>query len=102
MIIYGVYIVSKSGGLIFNLDNNVPRIEHEKTFTYPLDLMLDYNPKKVSVVFNRKDGINGKEFKLIYFSISFLNKLVTKTCSWSRFGGCKWGSSKWRHHGRWS
>lgn len=58
MIIYGVYIVSKSGGLIFNLDNNVPRIEHEKTFTYPLDLMLDYNPKRVTVVFNRKDGIN--------------------------------------------
>ncbi|XP_061388921.1 trafficking protein particle complex subunit 4 [Musca vetustissima] len=58
MIIYGVYIVSKSGGLIFNLDNNVPRIEHEKTFSYPLDLMLDYNPKKVSVAFNRKDGIN--------------------------------------------
>uniref|UniRef100_A0A1A9UYL4 Trafficking protein particle complex subunit n=1 Tax=Glossina austeni TaxID=7395 RepID=A0A1A9UYL4_GLOAU len=58
MIIYGVYIVSKSGGLIFNLDNNVPRIEHEKTFTYPLDIILDYSPKKVSVVFNRKDGIN--------------------------------------------
>ncbi|XP_017057339.1 trafficking protein particle complex subunit 4 [Drosophila ficusphila] len=58
MIIYGVYIVSKSGGLIFNLDNNVPRIEHEKTFTYPLDLVLDYDSKKVSVSFNRKDGIN--------------------------------------------
>ncbi|EDW80419.1 uncharacterized protein Dwil_GK18753 [Drosophila willistoni] len=58
MIIYGVYIVNKSGGLIFNLDNNVPRIEHEKTFTYPLDLVLDYDAKKVSVAFNRKDGIN--------------------------------------------
>ncbi|EDW37374.1 GL25559 [Drosophila persimilis] len=58
MIIYGVYIVSKSGGLIFNLDNHVPRIEHEKTFTYPLDLVLDYDSKKVSVAFNRKDGIN--------------------------------------------
>lgn len=64
MIIYGVYIVSKSGGLIFNLDNNANmlRIEHEKTFTYPLDIILDYSPKKVSVVFNRKDGINGKLF----------------------------------------
>lgn len=59
MIIYGVYIVSKSGGLIFNQDNNVPRIEHEKTFTYPLDVVLDYSSKKVTVVFNRKDGIDG-------------------------------------------
>ncbi|XP_030377090.1 trafficking protein particle complex subunit 4 [Scaptodrosophila lebanonensis] len=58
MIIYGVYIVSKSGGLIFNLDNNVPRIEHERVFTYPLELVLDYDAKKVSVSFNRKDGIN--------------------------------------------
>ncbi|XP_011178573.1 trafficking protein particle complex subunit 4 [Zeugodacus cucurbitae] len=58
MIIYGVYIVSKSGGLIYNLDSNVPRIEQERSFTYPIDLMLDYDPKKVSVVFNKKDGIN--------------------------------------------
>ena len=65
MIIYGVYIVSKSGGLIFNLDNNVPRIEHEKTFSYPLDLVLDYEPKKVSVSFNCKDGINGNCFKCL-------------------------------------
>lgn len=61
MIIYGVYIVSKSGGLIFNLDNNVPRIEHEKMFNYPLDIVLDYTPNKVSVAFNRKDGINSKK-----------------------------------------
>jgi len=70
MIIFGVYIVSKSGGLIFNLDNNVPRIEHEKTFTYPLDLVLDYDPKKVSVVFNRKDGINGRRLLLFFTIIS--------------------------------
>lgn len=60
MIIYGVYIVSKSGGLIFNHDHNIPRIENEKTFSYPIDLVLDYDPKKVSVVFGQKDGINGK------------------------------------------
>ncbi|XP_037957843.1 trafficking protein particle complex subunit 4 [Teleopsis dalmanni] len=58
MIIYGVYIVSKSGGLIFNLDNNVPRIEHEKSFTYPLDIVLDYDSKKVTVAFNKKESIN--------------------------------------------
>ena len=59
MIIYGVYIVSKSGGLIFNLDDNISRIENEKTFSYPIDLVLDYDLKRVSVVFGQKDGING-------------------------------------------
>lgn len=60
MVIYGVYIVSKSGGLIFNHDHNIPRVETEKVFNYPIDLKLDYDPKKVSVAFGQKDGINGK------------------------------------------
>ncbi|KAL5280632.1 TRAPPC4 family protein [Megaselia abdita] len=59
MIIYGIFIVSKSGTLIFDLDYNIPRIENEKTFSYPLDLVLDYNdPKNVSVIFGQKDGIS--------------------------------------------
>lgn len=60
MVIYGVYIVSKSGGLIFNHDNKIPRIETEKVFNFPIDLKLDIDPKKVSVAFGQKDGINGK------------------------------------------
>lgn len=59
MVIYGVYIVSKSGGLIFNHDHNVPKVETEKVFSYPIDLTLEYDPKKVSVAFGQKDGING-------------------------------------------
>ena len=51
--------MSKSGGLIFNLDDNISRIENEKTFSYPIDLVLDYDLKRVSVVFGQKDGING-------------------------------------------
>lgn len=66
--IYGVYIVSKSGGLIFNLDHNIPKVENEKVFNYPIDLMLDYNdPKKVSVTFGQKEGINGKQVSLVIF-----------------------------------
>ncbi|XP_031623970.1 trafficking protein particle complex subunit 4 [Contarinia nasturtii] len=57
MVIHGVYIVSKSGGLIFNHDHSIPRIETEKVFNYPIDLKLDYDPKKVSVAFGQKDGI---------------------------------------------
>ena len=59
MVIHGVYIVSKSGGLIFNHDNNIPRVETEKVFNYPIDLKLEYEAKKVSVAFGQKDGING-------------------------------------------
>ncbi|XP_033323816.2 trafficking protein particle complex subunit 4-like protein Trs23 [Megalopta genalis] len=58
MVIYGVYIVSKSGGLIFNHDHNVPRIENERVFNYPLDLKLRYENKKIVVSFGQKEGIN--------------------------------------------
>lgn len=60
MVIYGIYIVSKSGGLIFNHDHNVPKIENEKTFSYPLDIKLNYENKKVVVEFGQRDGIHGK------------------------------------------
>lgn len=58
MVIYGVYIVSKSGGLIFNHDHNVPKIETEKTFSYPLDVKLNFENKKIVVTFGQRDGIN--------------------------------------------
>lgn len=65
--IFGVYIVSKSGGLIFNLDHSVPKIETEKEFNYPIrDIMLDYSDKKVSVAFGQKDGINGKLYSTAF------------------------------------
>lgn len=60
MVIYGVYIVSKSGGLIFNYDHVIPKVETEKVFSYPIDITLDFDAKKVSVLFGQKDGINGK------------------------------------------
>ncbi|CAG4961689.1 unnamed protein product [Parnassius apollo] len=58
MVIYGVYIVSKSGGLIYNYDHNIPKVETEKTFGFPLDIKLQYENKKVVVVFGQRDGIN--------------------------------------------
>jgi len=57
MVIYGVYIVSKSGGLIFNHDHNVPKIEVEKSFNFPLDIKLNYENKKIVVAFGQRDGI---------------------------------------------
>lgn len=59
MVIYGIYIVSKSGGLIFNLDNVVLKVENERIFSYPLDIHLKYENKKVIVDFGQRDGIHG-------------------------------------------
>ena len=55
--IYGVYIISKSGGMIFNYDHNLPVIETEKTFSYPLDIKLSMEQKRLTVVFGERDGI---------------------------------------------
>lgn len=55
--IYNIFIVSKSGGLIYHYDHNVPLRETEKTFGYPLDIRLQQEHKRVSVVFGERDGI---------------------------------------------
>lgn len=81
MIIYGIFIVSKSGTLIFDLDYNIPRIENEKTFSYPLDLVLDYNdPKNAIVVFGQKEG----SFTRIPCSTNDVNiNIFSRNLSWS-------------------
>lgn len=72
MVIYGIYIVSKSGGLIFNHDHVVPKIETEKTFSYPLDIKLHYENKKITVEFGQRDGIHGINL-LLKISTCFAN-----------------------------
>ncbi|KAK2143149.1 hypothetical protein LSH36_873g00079 [Paralvinella palmiformis] len=57
MTIYSVYIINKGGGLIYQYDNNVPKIEVEKTFSYPLELTLKIHDEKVVVAFGQRDGI---------------------------------------------
>jgi len=55
--IFNIFIVSKSGGLIYHYDHNVPVTETEKTFGYPLDIKLELEHKRVAVVFGERDGI---------------------------------------------
>lgn len=81
MVIYGVYIVSKSGGLIFNHDHNIPKIEVEKSFNFPLDIKLSYENKKVVVVFGQRDGINGKVYPLLFVVIIFAIIQSEEKCS---------------------
>lgn len=59
MVIFSVYVVNKAGGLIYQYDNYVPRTEVEKTFSYPLDLVLKHHDEKVVVSFGQRDGIKG-------------------------------------------
>lgn len=92
MVIYGVYIVSKSGGLIFNHDHNVPRIENERTFNFPLDIKLNYENKKIVVSFGQKDGINGKTSLSLPKKFLYISRLtnVFVSCSGSCFNCSKW------------
>ena len=59
--IYSVYIISKSGGLIYNYDveSNFPLTEVEKTFSFPLDIVLEFNNQRLTVVFGQRDNIRG-------------------------------------------
>lgn len=57
MALYGVYIINRAGGLIYQYDHNVPKVESEKTFSYPLDLVLKLWDEKVVVAFGQRDGI---------------------------------------------
>lgn len=60
MAIYSVYIVNKAGGLIYQHDHNASRPEVEKTFSYPLELVLKIFDDKIVVAFGERDGIKGK------------------------------------------
>ena len=54
--VYYVFIVSKSGGLIFDYDH-VPAVETEKTYSYPLDIQLKFENNRVIVAFGERDGV---------------------------------------------
>lgn len=61
--VYSIYIISKSGGLIYNYDveSNFPNTEVEKTFSFPLDIKLEYNNQRIIVIFGHRDNIKGIE-----------------------------------------
>lgn len=59
--IYSIYIISKSGGLIYNYDveSNFPVTDVEKTFSYPLDIKLEFIKPRIIVGFGQRDNIRG-------------------------------------------
>ena len=60
---YGIYIINRAGGLIYQYDHNMPRVEVEKTFSYPLELVLKIFDEKVVVDFGQRDGIKGESVR---------------------------------------
>ena len=59
MVVYSVYIVSRGGSLIYDLDYFVPKTDVEKTFSYPLEIVLKVFDEKLTVDFGARDGIKG-------------------------------------------
>ena len=57
---FAIYIINRAGGLIYQHDHNLPKVEIEKTFSYPLELTLKIYDEKVVVGFGQRDGIKGK------------------------------------------
>uniref|UniRef100_A0A8C3XK29 Trafficking protein particle complex subunit n=1 Tax=Chelydra serpentina TaxID=8475 RepID=A0A8C3XK29_CHESE len=65
MAIFSVYVVNKAGGLIYQLDHYAPRSEAEKTFSFPLDLVLKLHDERVVVAFGQRDSIRGIKFVVL-------------------------------------
>lgn len=77
MAIFSVYVVNKAGGLIYQYDNYVPRTEVEKTFSYPLDLVLKHHDEKVIVSFGQRDGIKGNMAEPIAWTGATIKQVVS-------------------------
>ena len=55
--ISSVYLINKAGGLVYQRDSWLNELETEKTFGYPLGIVLKEVDDKVVVTFGEKDGI---------------------------------------------
>ncbi|KHN80525.1 Trafficking protein particle complex subunit 4 [Toxocara canis] len=56
MSIYQVFVINRAGSLIYDWDGKEDSVGVEKTFSYPLDIVLDVLDQKVTVVFGERDG----------------------------------------------
>lgn len=57
MVVYSLYIINKAGSLIYHYDHNIQRNEVEKTFSFPLEFVLDFIDDRLVVRFGEADGI---------------------------------------------
>ncbi|XP_002159518.2 trafficking protein particle complex subunit 4 [Hydra vulgaris] len=69
--ISSVYLINKAGGLVYQRDNWVNEVEIEKTFGYPLGMVLKEVDDKVIVTFGEKDGVK------VGYSLLSINGQIT-------------------------
>ncbi|CAG9535681.1 unnamed protein product [Cercopithifilaria johnstoni] len=74
MLIQHVFIINRAGSLIYDWDGKVDCTGVEKTFSYPLDIVLDIVDQKVTVVFGERDGIG------LRYTVSAVNGAPVQAC----------------------
>lgn len=59
MTIYSLFITNKAGSLIYYYEYTGPgsRLEYEKTFSYPLEIVLKVQDERVVIAFGERDGM---------------------------------------------
>lgn len=57
MSIYRIFIINRGGSLIYDWEGKSDAICVEKTFSYPVDIVLEVIDQRVTVVFGERDGI---------------------------------------------
>ncbi|VDK81076.1 unnamed protein product [Litomosoides sigmodontis] len=82
MLIQHVFIINRAGSLIYDWDGKVDYAGVEKTFSYPLDIVLDIVDQKVTVVFGERDGIG------LRYTVSAVNGATVQACK-VMFGGAE-------------
>ena len=55
--VYSVYIINKSGGLIYQKEHLIHENEVERTFKYPLGIQFKEMNERLMVAFGEKDGV---------------------------------------------
>lgn len=78
MAVVSIYIISKAGGMIYQYDHNIVPLECEKTFSYPLDIVLEFVNNRTIVTFGQIDNIKGITISIAYFNCFLINyKIVS-------------------------
>uniref|UniRef100_A0A915PJL4 Trafficking protein particle complex subunit 4 n=1 Tax=Setaria digitata TaxID=48799 RepID=A0A915PJL4_9BILA len=74
MLIQHVFIINRAGSLIYDWDGKVDCTGVEKTFSYPLDIVLDIVDQKITVIFGERDGIG------LRYTVSAINGTPVQAC----------------------
>ncbi|KAK0403796.1 hypothetical protein QR680_017126 [Steinernema hermaphroditum] len=74
MSIYDVFVINRAGSLIYDYSTKTEIPKIEKTFSFPLDLVLEVIDQKAVVVFGARDRIQ------LRYSVSAVNSRPVRQC----------------------